>query len=146
MKDMRSSEDSFLTILQNILRIMHPSQAQNCIFVNEDVSHYRAIIAALRASHGRLEEDYSALLQRYHMNAALPESSDVLLKRVVYRLLEIIFNSLSAANSKIPHLLQDYLRLKMGCQRVLQEGCGNKSYLLFKTITDYEFRKVGKYL
>lgn len=34
MKDMRSSEDSFLTILHNILKIMHPNEAANCIFVN----------------------------------------------------------------------------------------------------------------
>lgn len=68
------------------------------------------------------------------------------MKRVVYRLLEIIFNSLSAVSHKIPHLLQDYLRLKIACQKIMQDNSSNKSYLLFKVITDYEFKKVGKYL
>lgn len=70
----------------------------------------------------------------------------MLLKRVVYRLLEIIFNSLGTVALRIPHLLQDYLRLKIACQKILQESSGNQSYQLFRAITDYEFRKVGRYL
>lgn len=68
------------------------------------------------------------------------------MKRVIYRLLEIIFNSLSTVNNKIPHIFQEYLRLKINCQKIMQDNISNKSYLLFKSITDYEFKKITKYL
>ena len=54
MRDMRSSEDSFLTVLHNILKIMHPNQAAAGLFVNEDICHYRNIISRIRGAHSQL--------------------------------------------------------------------------------------------
>lgn len=46
----------------------------------------------------------------------------------------------------MPQILQDYLRLKVSCQRILQEDSTGKPYHLIRTITDYQFRKMRKYL
>lgn len=73
------------------------------------------------------------------------EEGVVLLKRVAYRLLEVIFGSINTINSKIPQLLHEYLRLKVCCQKILVES-GSRPHLLIKAITEYEFKKLRKYV
>lgn len=74
------------------------------------------------------------------------DGGEVLLKRVTYRILEIFFNSIGAINNKVPQVLQEYLRLKMACQKVLQEESIHKPYQLIKIVTDYEFKKLRKHI
>lgn len=77
---------------------------------------------------------------------AVNQSSIIVMRRVAYRLLEIIFNSVGSINYKFPHILQEYLRLKINCQQIMQENTSYKPYPIFKYITDYSFKKINKYL
>jgi hypothetical protein len=144
MRDMRACEDNFLTLTTHIHRLMHPTETS--LFVNEHIVQYRAVIHKVKTENMEAELAYAAIIQRYASNEAESDQCSVLLKRVTYRLLEIFFTSISTINNKIPQILQDYLRLKLNCQKLLQEDTSNQPCLLMKAITDYEFRKLRKYL
>lgn len=64
------------------------------------------------------------------------------LKRVCFRILEIIFASISQASHKAAHLYQKYLKLKLFCQKLISDNSQDKSYRLIKEITDFVANKL----
>lgn len=117
LRDMRTSEDHFLTILNHIHTITHPNH--HSLFLNEHIATHRTAISRITAHIQSAEIEYSQMLVRQYP-AAVEADAGVLMKRVAYRLLETFFGSISTLNNKIPQILHEYLRLKLQCQRILQ--------------------------
>jgi hypothetical protein len=69
-----------------------------------------------------------------------------LLKRAVFRLLEMLFNNISLINHKFPQMYQEYLKVKLHCQRILQFNTPNRPYQLINIITSYSISKLKKYV
>lgn len=138
---MRACEEQFLALATHIHALLHPDHS--LLFVHEHVAASRALALRLRAEAAAAEAEHAGVAERW-AGREVGEEGAVLLKRVAYRLLEIFFGSVSAINNKLPQVLQDYLRLKLTCQKVLQEAA-NRPHQLFRAITDYEFRKLRKY-
>jgi hypothetical protein len=142
MKDMRTCEENFLALAGQIHGLLHPDPAH--LFVHEHVTHARALAQRLRSEAVAGEAEWAGVVQRW-AGREVGEDGAVLIKRVAYRLLEVFFGSVSTINNKLPQVLQDYLRLKMACQKLLVET-GSRPHSLIKAVTDYEFRKLRKYV
>ena len=65
------------------------------------------------------------------------------LKRVCFRIFEVLFNTINQSNHKAPQIYQKYLKLKQQCQKILGDNIEDKSFQLLSNITDFIYEKLN---
>ena len=82
------------------------------------------------------------MLSKHPKKIKVDERINLFLKRVCFRVFEVIFATLNQMSQKSSNLHQKYLKLKLLCQNILIENHQDKSYHLLKLITDFTYNKL----
>ena len=122
------------------------SDIENNIFINDEIHKYRQMVQAVTATDTIYHSEAQALdCQSEGKEEDGP--SIKLLRRVTFRALEILSNSVGQLNPKHSILMKEAGLLKNGCIRILNnENCSQKVQQMIRYLNKYQLSKKELYV
>lgn len=137
ISSIRTREQDYFKILDFTSRVLlNRNEIESNIYIHDEIHKYRKLIQEIRVKEREHMESDKSIINKYK-DQSVADDKIILLRRVVFRILEIIHSTLNQVVFKMPTVSQEYLRFKLVCHKIMSQNNKERVYLIVKAICEH---------